>query len=62
MTKGADPKKQESRGQEELTNADRRRVLKKMGKYAAYTAPAVIAVLIGKQACHAVPPVAVTSV
>ncbi len=64
MSDGTDQKKRESGGQEELTNADRRRVLKKMGKYAAYTAPAVMAVLIGREAGQAIPapaPAPVTS-
>ena len=34
---------------EELANRERREVLKKMGKYAAYTAPAVVAILIHKE-------------
>ena len=34
---------------EGLANRERREVLKKMGKYAAYTAPAVVAVLVHKE-------------
>lgn len=48
MTDYADRKNEKAPREEQLANADRRQMLKRMGKYAAYTSPVVVALLVGK--------------
>lgn len=48
MTENADRKIEKPSREEQLANADRRQMLKRLGKYAAYTSPVVVALLVGK--------------
>ena len=48
MTDKSDRKIEKSSREEQLANSDRRQMLKRLGKYAVYTSPVVIALLVGK--------------